>query len=276
MLMAKLKWRHDMQKETLSLLGGMIAFGAALLMVARPAPADTNPYQAINSPARTIQTSGSAVIRVQPDKVTIRLGVETFGVTPRESQASNARLIEAVIKAVRSKEVPAQDIATDFFAVYPQHEYSNSVRKVVGYWAHNTIVVTVRQVNKLSAVLTSALEAGATNVDDVTFSTSRLRELRDQARAMAVKAALEKAHGMATAAGATLGDTQHIADQSQWQYYGWYWNSRMSTAANLANFSQNVVQTAPGGQEAPPPEDGEFSLGQIAVQAQVKLTASMK
>jgi uncharacterized protein YggE len=264
-----------MKKETFLLAGGLMAFGAALLLVARPAPATSSLPQTGNGPVRTIQTNGSAVIRVQPDRVTLRLGVETFAATPRESQAGNARLIEAVVKAVRSKDVPASDIITDYFAVRPEYDYNVVVRKVVGYWTHNTIMVTLRQVNKLGDVLTSALEAGATNVDDVSFSTTRLRELRDQARAMAVKAAQEKARGMATTAGAALGDVQNIADHSQWQYYGWFWNSRMGPAANMANYSQNVVQAAPGGQEQPP-EDGEFSLGQIAVQAQVDLTVAIR
>jgi uncharacterized protein YggE len=93
---------------------------------------------------------------------------------------------------------------------------------------------------------------------------------------MAVKAALEKAQGMANAAKVTLGEVQTLADNSQWYYYGWLWSSRMSVAANLANMTQNVAQAAPGGQDAPPPDDGQFSLGQIVVQAQVDLTAALK
>ena len=263
-----------MNKNTFTLIGGLAAFGAAVVILTRPVPANS----AISQPAtalRAIQTSGSAVARVQPDKVSLRLGVETFAATARESQAGNAKLIEAVIKAARSRNVSAQDISTDYFAVFPEYDYNNATHKVIGYRTNNTILVTLRQVNKLSDVLTAALDAGATSVQDVTFSTSRLRELRDQARALAIQAALEKAQGIASAAKVSAGDVQAISDSSNWSYAGWSWNSRMSTASNLANMTQNVVQAASGSAETPP-EDGEFSLGQIVVQAQVDVSVAMK
>jgi uncharacterized protein YggE len=263
-----------MNKDTFTLIGGLAAFGAALVILTRPMPASSAVTQQ-TAPARTIQTDGSAVIRVQPDKVSLRLGVETFAATARESQAENARLIEAVIKAVRGLGVPAQDISTDYFAVTPEYDYNRSSRKVTGYRSNNTILVTLRQVNKLSDVLTAALDAGATNVQDVSFSTSRLRELRDQARALAVQAALQKAQGIAEAAKVSAGEVQSITDHSNWYFSGWSWNSRMSASANMANLTQNVVQTASGATETPP-EDGEFSLGQIVVQAQVDVSVAMK
>jgi uncharacterized protein len=269
-----------MNKETLTLIGGALAFGAALLIATRPAPVTVEAARASatsdSAPTRTLHTDGSAVVRVQPDRVTVRLGVETFAATPRESHASNARLVESVIEAVRATGIAAQDIATDYFAVRPEYDYSYSSnpRKVTGYWTRNTVMVTLRQAAKLGDVLTNALEAGATYVDDVTFSTTRLRELRDQARAMAAKAALEKAQGLAGAVNAQVGDVQSINDNTQWAYYGWSWNSRASVSANMANVVQNVAQAAPDPQQSP--EDGEFSLGQIAVQAQVDLVVALK
>ena len=269
-----------MDKGTFALVGGLVAFGAALLVISRPAPAGPPASVPALSPAATpgarITTDGSAVVRVQPDKVTLRLGVETFAAPPRESRASNAQLIEAVIKAIRSQGVPAQDISTDYFSLWPEYTYaSGTTRNINGYRANNALSVSLRQVNKLSDVLTAALEAGATSVEDVSFSTSRLRELRDQARTMAVKAALQKAQGMAGAANLTPGEVLTIVDNSHWYYYGWGWSSRISAAANLANMTQNVAQAAPASAEAPP-EDGEFSLGQIVVQAQVDMTVAAR
>ncbi len=137
----------------------------------------------------------------------------------------------------------AQDIATDYFAITTEYTYSGgTARNITGYRTTNALSVSLHQVSKFSDVFTAALEAGVTSVDDVSFSTSRLRELRDQARAMAVKAALEKAQGMASAADLTLAGVQSIADNSHWYYYGWGWSSRMGAAANLANMTQNVAQ----------------------------------
>jgi uncharacterized protein YggE len=227
--------------------------------------------QAQTAPARTLHTTGTAAIRVQPDKATLRLGVQTFANTPRESQAQNARIVERVLQAIHDEGVSAQDIATDHFAIRPESDYKQrGERSIVGYWTDNAVVVTLRQMDNLESVLTAALEAGATTVDDVTFSTNRPRELRDQARTMAVKAAMEKARDLAGAAGMTTGDVQSINENS-WSYYYGMWNSQ----GQWANAQQNVMQAA-SSPAAPPLEDGEFSLGEIVVQAQVDLIVAIR
>lgn len=220
---------------------------------------------------RTVHTTGAAVIRVQPDKAAVRLGVQTFASTPRESQAHNASIVKAVLQAIRDEGIPAQDIGTDYLTLRPEYDdWQHGQRQIVGYWTDNALIVTLREVDKLSEVLRAALEAGATTVDDVTFSTTRQRELRDQARAMAVKAAVEKARDLAGAVDLSVGEVQNISENSWSTYYG-LWNSR----GQWSNLQQNVAQIAPSS-GAPQPDDGEFSLGQIVVQAQVDLTVSLK
>ena len=88
---------------------------------------------------------------------------------------------------------------------------------------------------------------------------------------MAVKAALEKAQGVAGAANLKLGDVQSI-DENSGSYYWGMWNSRGQWSNQWVNVQQNVAQVP--SLEAPP-DDGEFSLGQILVQAQVNLTVAI-
>jgi uncharacterized protein YggE len=228
--------------------------------------------QAQAAPTRTVHTTGTAVIRVQPDKATVRLGVQTFGPAPRESRARNVQIVEQVLQAIRGEGVPVQDIATDYLTIRPENDYKQfGESKIVGYWTDNAIVVTLRDVDKLSDVLTAALEAGATTVDDISFSTTRLRELRDEARSLAVEAAMEKAQALSGAVNVSVGDVQDISENS-WSYYSGIWNSRGQWTANAV---QNVMQVA-SSPNAPQPDDGEFSLGQIVVQAQVELTVAIR
>lgn len=219
-----------------------------------------------------IKTSGTAVIRVQPDRASIRFGVETFGASPRASQADNEAIVKRVYQALRNQGIEARDIGTDYFSVQPQYDYpGRGKRTLLGYTSQNGLQITLRDVSKLSDVLVAALDAGATTVDNLTFSTTRLRELRDQARALAVQAATEKAQGLAQAAHMTAGAVSNIEEQS-WSYY--YGGS--SSASQYVNQIQNVLQeAAPSGASAPEIDDGEFSLGQIVVQAQVNVTVGM-
>ena len=122
---------------------------------------------------------------------------------------------------------------------------------------------------KLEPVLIAALEAGATFVDGVEFSVTNLRQLRDQARELAVQAALEKATAMAAAAGLALGDVTNIReDAGHHGYFGSWRGSRQWT-----NY-QNVVQDL-ADEGAITLEDGSISLGQIVVTAHVGLTAGL-
>jgi uncharacterized protein YggE len=272
--------RKSAMKNLSSVVTVVVSVAAiASLMWTRPAPPEAAVAQAMPArtivPNRSMHTTGTAVIRVQPDKATVRLGVQTFGVTPRASQARNAEIVEQVLQAIHAEGVSAQDIATDYFAIRPEQDFKpRGELSSAGYWTDNAVIVTLREVDKLSDVLTAALEAGATTVDDVTFSTTRLRELRDQARTMAVNAALEKARNLAGAADLSVGDVLTLDENSWSSYYG-TWNSR----GQWANLQQNVTQVAaPTGASsiASQPDDGEFSLGQIVVQAQVELTVAIR
>jgi len=216
----------------------------------------------------SINVSGSSAIRVQPDRVVVLFGVETFARTPSASQAQNARRSRAVIEAIRAQNIAERDIATANFSLQPRYDdYERNI--ISGYGARNTIAVTLRDVQKLEPVLVAALEAGAAAVDGIDFSVTNLRQLRDQAREQAIQAALEKARDMAHAASMTLGSVTNISEGTGRYYFGsWYGSQRQWT-----NF-QNVVQDL-SAEGAITLEDGSISLGQIVVQAQVSLTAEL-
>jgi hypothetical protein len=124
-------------------------------------------------------------------------------------------------------------------------------------------------VQKLEPVMIAALEAGATSVDGVEFSVTNLRQLRDEARELAVRAALEKASAMAAAAGVRLGDVTSISEDAwHYGYFGSWRGDRQWT-----NY-QNVVQDL-AAEGAITLDDGSISLGQIVVRAQVSLSAEI-
>jgi uncharacterized protein YggE len=232
---------------------------------ARPAAVAALPPEP--AAAGSISVSGSSAIRVQPDRVVIIFGVETFAGTPRASQSQNARLGQAIITAIGAQQVAERDIATADLMIQPRYE--NYERNIIsGYGTRTTIAVTLRDVQKLEPVLVAALEAGATTVDGIEFSVTNLRQLRDRARTQAVQAALEKARDMAAAAGMTAGSVTAISEDS-WNYYfgSWYGNRQWT------NY-QNVVQDL-AAEGAITLEDGSISLGQIVVKAEVSLTASL-
>ena len=218
--------------------------------------------------SRAIQVSGSATVKVIPDLVTIQLGVTSNATTPQGVYDQNTAAMKKTVAAIRALGVADKDISTDYYIVHPVYQDYNDL-EIKGYRINNTIIVNLKDVSKVSQVLTAALSAGANEVVDVQFKTSQLRKYRDQARELAMKAAQEKGRDLAGAANAQPGCVLNINENS-WSYYGYPWQS-----ARFAGMTQNVMQNA-SGSDQPPSDDGPISLGQISVQAQVEVRFSLK
>ena len=210
------------------------------------------------------------MINVTPDRALIQLGVQSNGMTPDMVEAANSAAIQKVMKAVQARGVAAKDIATDLYVIEPIYDDYDSLY-IKGYRINNVVAITLRDVRKTSPVIAAALKAGANQVLNVEFYTSELRKYRDQARALAMKAATEKANDLASAAGAAAGCVLHINENTWSSYYGgWYGRSQ-----NL--WTQNTMQNAaPVGGSDGTAGDEPVSLGQISIKAEVGATFSLK
>jgi uncharacterized protein len=248
----------------------VVSFALLLSLLANRWPVPAAPALAAGGECdsnRAVQVSGSAVIKVVPDLVTIQLGVTSNDTTPQGVYDRNTAAIKKVMAAIRALGVADKDLSTDYYLIHPVYD-DYSALDIKGYRIDNTIVVNLKDVSKVSQVLAAALSAGANEVVDVQFKTGQLRQYRDQARALAMKAAQEKARDLAGAAGAQVGCVLNI-DENSWSTYGNPWSGRYQPQA------QNVVQNAPASDQ-PPSDDGPISLGQIAVQAEVQVRFSLK
>ena len=217
--------------------------------------------------SRAVQVSGSATVKVIPDLVTIQLGVTSNATTPQSVYDQNAATMKKVTAAIRALGIAEKDISTDYYIIHPVYQDYNDL-EIKGYRINNSLVVNLKDVSKVSQVLTAALSAGANEVVDVQFKTSQLRQHRDQARELAVKAAQEKARDLAGTASAQIGCVLNIDETNSTYYYPW-----QSSRYQLT--TQNVMQNASGSAQ-PPSDEGPISLGQISVQAEVQVRFSLK
>ena len=146
-----------------------------------------------------ISVTGDAAINVAPDRVRLNFGVLTRNKSLDLAAATNDETIRRVIAAARKLDIADADIQTDNIRVSLGYDDHNST--LIDYYEITKgIQVTLRDVSKFEPLLMGALRAGANQVYEVEFSTSELRKYRDQARALAIKAAKEKANDLASAA----------------------------------------------------------------------------
>lgn len=220
--------------------------------------------------SRTVHVSGTAVINVAPDRALIQLGVQSTGVSPAEVQRRNASAISQVKASLQALGVAASDISSDNYIIEPLYDNNDSL-SIKGYRINNVLAVTLREVGKVGDVLAAAFGAGANQVVNVDFYTSKLRAYRDQARALAMEAAAQKAQALAEAVGSKTGCVLSIGENSWSHYSGWGYGSGRS------QWTQNVVQNAPTtGGEGELADEGPVSAGHISVKAEVAVSFSLE
>lgn len=227
---------------------------------------------AVVEPVGTISVTGDATVKVVPDEIVITLGVETQDADLNQAKEENDKRVRRVIALAKSHGIEAKHIQTDFINIHPEYEYrSYAVDKIVGYRVGKTIVITLQDIDKFDSLLTDVLELGANYVHGVEFRTTDLRKYRDQARALAINAAQEKATALASELGRSIGTPTHINENHSgwWSSYGSWWGYRWGSGM----MSQNVVQNA--GLEGFTTEGG-VAPGQIQVSASVSVTFDLQ
>lgn len=248
----------------------LLSAGLPTLGAQAAPPSPTPQPQPVCDSSRTVQVSGAAVVNVIPDRVLIKLGVQSNAVTVSAVQAINSRAMEKVIQALRRQGIQDKDIATDWYIVEPVYEDYEGYGSlnIIGYRINNLIAITLRDVNKVSTVIALALQSGANQVVSVEFYTTELRKYRDQAREMAMKAAAEKAAALTGTVGTQIGCVLNIGEITWSYYYG---------GGNQNLWAQNVVQNAgPSGGEGASADAEPVSLGQISVRAEVSVMFGLK
>jgi len=147
---------------------------------------------------RKVSVRGNAEVKIVPDQVILTLGVETFDSTMGNAKADNDRRTTAILAVATSTDgVDNNNVKTDYLQINPKHRSEhNRSTEIVGYFVRKTITITLDDIDQFEPLLASVLEAGATHVHGIAFKTTELRKHRDKARAMAIKAAREKAEAL--------------------------------------------------------------------------------
>src|SRR5258707_4081964 len=147
-----------------------------------------------------VSVTGDAEIKVIPNQVLLSLGVETRDRNLAPAKAKNDTAVRNVLNAIGKFQIDPTDIQTDVIRL--DIRYNGTVETVVDHYVvEKSIAVTLKDVSKFEPLLSAVLEAGANHIYDIEFMTTELRNYRDQARALAAKAAIEKTNDLADAAG---------------------------------------------------------------------------
>jgi uncharacterized protein YggE len=173
----------------------------------------------VNQQFRQITVTGQGKVAYTPDIAVINLGVQIDKAkTAEEALTQLNSKMTSVVLAVKAEGIADGDIETQNYNLSPQIEYgNNNIASTTGYNANQQLSVKVKAFDqnkeKLNQVIGAASKAGANQVNNLSFDSSQLNDLKQQARLLALKDAKEKSSLMANAAGVSI---KNIA--------GWYEN----------------------------------------------------
>ena len=167
---------------------------------------------AINMPlAPQIAVTGRGEVKVTPDRAAIQISVQTRAETAAAAASQNATKLKAVVDALRAMGLPANQVTTSSYNVYPEQRYEpNREPVIVGYNVTNTLLVEVRNLTTVGAVIDKALANGANMVTSLNFYASNTEAARREAIMLAIQKARADAEAAARAAGGTLGGVIEI------------------------------------------------------------------
>lgn len=157
-----------------------------------------------------VRVFGSAVLRVPPDTAAIAIGVSRLEVEPAAAFAKARDGARAVAAYLRNAGV--SDFGSSRVTLSQETRYVNGEHRFAGYQARIGFEIILRDLDRTDALVAGLIGAGANDLTGITFQTTRLKELRADARRRAVAAAREKAELYCRAAGVEAGDVVAIED----------------------------------------------------------------
>lgn len=205
-----------------------------------------------------VHVFGSHILRTEPDRAEVDLGIIHLAQTPAAAFEQSGKAARAVRAALKATGIPDADIEVSRVNLETAYERYPAT-KFLGYRSTVSLRFGLTRLESVEQVITSAVDAGANEVQRVRYQSSKLRELRAEARRKAVEAARRKAEIYCEASSVRLGPVLDIEDVNP------------GVAAYRAGVSHGVAEAAA---EAVIDEEVSSGLkpGSLVISAAVEIT----
>jgi len=199
----------------------MVVFIAGIILIAVILVLNQGQTKVVNvgnEQQNAISVSGNAKLEVEPDQAEVHVSVETSDEKADIAKNENARLSDNVIKALKSEGINDEDIETTSFYISPRYKWDNDNQEQIltGYTATNTLKVTTKDVDNAGKVIDTAVDNGATGIQNVNFGLSKemQKEVFGEALISASRVARDKAESLANSLGVNLGKVVSVQESN--------------------------------------------------------------
>ena len=165
----------------------------------------------------SLSVTGSAEIRERPDLASVTLGVENQAREAAAAIAANNTAMNGVVEAIRKAGVPAQEIQTSNFSVFPIYRSrptpeGGEEQELIGYRVSNLVTVRTEDMGRVGPIIDAGLAAGANRVQGVDFMLKDDLAARSRALQEAAREARTKARALAGALDLELGPVLSVSE----------------------------------------------------------------
>jgi uncharacterized protein YggE len=200
-----------------------VVLGTALHLLAQQAGA---PAGGGKSEKGTINTSGTATLKVKPDAVHVYFGVQTIAKNVKAAREENSEKCKKLIAALNALKIPDLKIKTadiNVDLIQPGHD-PTKLPEILAYRVTNSFSVLVQDKDaaklsqNASRALDTALENGANFVQRMVAFRHDDAEIKRNGLTQAVEDALANARAIAAGAKVQINGTFALAGQPEYTY----------------------------------------------------------
>lgn len=222
-----------MRKSTISAVAAVILSTAALTACTQGA-AFPNVIQVQNAESQQniVTVQASEKIQVVPDIAEIIFAVSTQAADAKECQTKNSEDLDKVIKLFEAQGIESKSIQTSNYGLNPIYDWNNG-QTLTGYEMKTTITVSDVLIDQVGVLLTASIDAGANNIESVTYLSSNYTASYEEALKKAIDTARNKAQAIASADSRNIDAMLRVeeqADNQEVRYTG-YRNSGAGAAS---------------------------------------------
>ncbi len=172
----------------------------------------------------TIQVSGQATAKVNPDLITVYFNVDTKGATSAEAQDKNSEITDKLKASIIALGFKESDLKTDSFSIYPEYDWSNGGNgEITGYRATHSLKIetSANKTDELGDIIDAGTNAGA-GINYINFELSDALQLSAKTDAIKLAATDARTKAEATAQGFNkrLGRLVSVS-LNEFNYYPW-------------------------------------------------------
>ena len=170
-----------------------------------------------NNIQATVDVMGEGIVKVAPDEVTIKVQVENKGQNPIALKQKNDLIINDVLAFIKNMNIADKQVQTEYVRLNKNYDYQT---KIYSYVANQSISIHLKNLELYETLMNGLMERGINRIDGVLFSTSKIKELKSQARIKAIENAKMKAEEYTKVLNQSIGKAVSISEFNNTNYPG--------------------------------------------------------